>query len=97
MASNKFTDEQLSRIFSAHANGELRRLGWDDTMQQAKCCINQAAMGVEEFEEMSWKMNKIGLWNGSFLDRAMTFFDAEYNPGWPLGRFLRELEARGLA
>jgi len=97
MASNKFTDEQLSRIVSAHVNGELRRYGWNDTKPLAKCCINQAALGVDGFEKKSLEMCRNGKWKGSLLDRSLSFFDREYNPGWPLGRFLRELEARGLA
>jgi hypothetical protein len=89
----KFNDEELSRILSAHANGELRRFGWHDTQRVVKCCINQAALGVDEFEEMVKK----GAWQGSFLQRSLGFFDRNYNPGWPLGKFLRELEKQGLA
>ena len=94
----KFNDEELSRILSAHAKGELRRAGWDpDRPELMKCCINQAALGVDEFEDKGLEMMKKDAWEGSFLQRALMFFDCNYNPGWPLGKFLRELEKQGLA
>jgi len=90
----KFTDEELSRILSAHANGEMRRFGWDeDERMPAKVCAVQAAEQVDDEGHKSpsyWYKNHP-------RGRAMRWFDKNYNPGWPLGKFLRELERQGLA
>jgi len=83
-----FTDEELSRILSAHAKGELRRGGLTGSFPN-KCCILQAAYGFSNYF--------MGTYNYEKYYKDACWFDAEYNPGWPLGRFLRELEARGLA
>jgi hypothetical protein len=86
-----FNDEELSRILSAHVNGELRRGGLS-SREPGKCCVLQAAHGLSKivgdiYFTFGYKENY----------QAAKWFDTEYNPGWPLGRFLRELEARGLA
>ena len=81
----KFTDEELSRILSAHANGELRRYGYCYGALSPKCCLLQAAYTVN------------GYFSGKGEPADIRWFDETYNAGWPLGKFLRELEKQGLA
>ena len=78
----KFTDEELSRILTCHANNDLRQ-GF--TYEGSQCCMMQAAKCARV------KIATANQW--PFVE----WFDANYNPGWPLGKFLRELERQGLA
>ena len=80
----KFTDEELSRILSAHANDELRPYG-NTFARPNKCCVLEAAHTVN------------GYLSGKGDSSVSEWFDDNYNPGWPLGKFLRELERQGLA
>jgi len=84
-----FTDEELSRILSAHTSGELRS-GGRSSATPDKCCILQAAHGFDD----EYCLTTYGYFKNVI---HAEWFDEHYNPGWPLGRFLRELEARGLA
>jgi len=84
-----FTDEELSRILSAHAKGELRRQGMTESAPN-KCCILQAAYGFRDSSLMTtYKYEE--------CFEYAEWFDEYYVEGWPLGRFLREMEAIGAA
>lgn len=84
-----FTDEELSRILSAHVNGEMQRFG------KGGVCVAQAACGVSEQSD--------GLWTEpepereTFMNNASIWFDREYKPDWTTDEFLAQLEAQGWA
>lgn len=91
---SKFTEAELSRILSAHANGDMRRVGM--TKEFPECvCVMQAAYGAKEAG-----------WPGSFdiakdtlTDKqhaAVAWFDDNYSYYWTPEQLLTLLEARGL-
>jgi len=92
-----FDDEELSRIVSAHAGGQLRAFG---SYERNQCCMYSSAYpAISEIEDIGPEGWDWGLWQtkGNFSETARQWFDFNYNPGWPLGKFLRELEKQGLA
>jgi hypothetical protein len=84
----KFTDEELSRILSAHEGGQLRRQGgwWDEGAPF--CCVVQAAK-MEPRPDRA----KFGLGLYSIAES----FDDGYSPDWTTDQFLAWLESKGAA
>ncbi len=75
---NKFTDEQLSRIITAHELGELVQEGYSATGYP--CCINQAAYELCGLVD-AYRVNPIsGNW-----------FDENYDPSWTTEEFIEKL------
>lgn len=79
----KLTDEELSRVLTAHEAGGLVR-GGNILMPGYPACLAQVAKG-----------SPTGLGHG-LLDGA-AWFDSAYRQSWTVGEFLAQLEARGLA
>lgn len=85
----KFTEEELSRILSAHEAGDLGRLGL--CYGGDICCVLQAAWGYEEY--LKWaKVSAIGTKKFS----VMKWFDSKYRSFWTADQFLTELEEIGV-
>ena len=84
----KFTDEQLSRILSASANGRLRRWGRDLEDPDGTGCINQAAYPeVDAYPLAAWGYNRV----------ASAFFDNRIDDGHDPDELLADLKRVGLA
>jgi hypothetical protein len=80
----RLTDEELSRVLTAHAVGGL---GIFMPSAGLPCCLVQAA-----------KLTTTGTIGYSKRDlRDAAWFDHQYEPTWTVGEFLAQLEARGLA
>lgn len=92
--SKKFTDEQLSRILSAHANGEMR-CGGMHQVQPEKVCVMQAAFGVEVSNDGFFF--SIAKELTAEQEVSVVWFDDEYKSKWTTDQFLAQLEAQGLA
>lgn len=88
----KFTDEELSRILSAHEGGQLRRMGeaWCSVYGYLPdgytACVIQAGKVVHSPSEASMHDYDLARW-----------FDRNYEPAWTASRLLRELEKQGCA
>lgn len=80
----RYTDEQLSRILSAHEAGKLRRYGGypDEYGQQSGACVNQAAYLCYGKCE-AYARNK----------RAAEWFDNNYSRKWTADQLLLYIEA----
>lgn len=93
----KYTDVQLSRILTAHAQGGLMR-GGRSNLPAYPACMNQAAFAS----------SRGGCWGSpegvragedtphAFVPHA-SWFDLQYVTTWTEDELLRWLEARGLA
>lgn len=84
MAAPRLTDEELSRVLTAHAAGGLKRAGGYDS-HGYPCCIQQAR----------WQL--LNLPQGQVFTPVTNWFDHNYEPSWTVEEFLAQLEARGLA
>lgn len=84
----KFTDEELSRVLSAHEDGTLERGGglWSCSDTDYAACILQVAKLVPHPFDACVFNEKLAYW-----------FDDCYEPGWTAVRFFRELEKQGVA
>lgn len=80
----KFSDEQLSRIITAHENNELVRSGY--TGIGYPCCINQAAY-EEYFCGIAYDLDSV----------VAEWFDENYQTTWTTEQFIRKLEQKGFA
>jgi hypothetical protein len=60
---------------------------------------SSAYPAISEIEDIGWEGWDFDLWKmkESYSEATRQWFDFNYNPGWPLGKFLRELEKQGLA
>lgn len=97
MAKTKLSDEELSRVLSAHANGEMTRRG-THLSTSGKACVLEVASTLTDDLFYSGSANEWEEWRPcTWRYGVAQWFDANYNPGWPLGKFLRELERQGLA
>lgn len=81
----KLTDEQLSRVLTAHELGELET-GELGGRPAYPACLIQVSHLVWSTDEMN---------QGQF--GAALDFDGYYDGGWTVDEFLAQLEARGLA
>lgn len=81
----KFTDEQLSRVLTAHARGGLIRCG--EVGAAFPACLVQVALECEYgLNEQPPDVVADSLW-----------FDRNYERDWSVEMFLCQLEIRGLA
>lgn len=80
----KFTDEQLSRVLTAHARKGLVRAGEDGPAYPA--CIVQVADECEH-----------GYNSTAQSSTAAGWFDLNYQRDWSVEMFLTQLEILGLA
>jgi hypothetical protein len=91
----KFTDEELSRVLSAHEAGQLQRKG---KYRDGEACLLAAALPAQNDAAWGWDW---GLWHSVFADgelrRIYRWFDESYSPAVTADEFLRQLEAQGLA
>lgn len=80
-----FTNEELSRILSAHAGGQLKRYGadWGADNPIAGCVIQVSKMVNNDF---NLDAEPIASW-----------FDTSYYPSWTPTYLLRRIEKRGRA
>lgn len=77
-----FNEEELSRILSAHAGGQMKRFNIVDSLQ---CCVFMAA----ECDEQIYL-------NDPKWDIALAF-DSEYDSKWSAEEFIHWLSEKGLA
>jgi hypothetical protein len=90
---SKFTEAELSRILSAHANGDMRRRGM--SFDYPECvCVMQAAYGALG-EKSGFDIAKD--LTTAKQQEAVHWFDRTYDSDWTPEQFLAHLEARGLA
>lgn len=86
----KFTDEELSRVLSAHEGGQLVVGGrlWprDGECYDTGCCVIQAASVMGDPQDA-----------GHLDDDLATAFDAQYAAKWTTVALLRWLESQGVA
>ncbi len=78
-----FTDEELSRILTAHAQGGLERYGFEHYPAYPACILQVALV-------CSNALDAVDL-DGS-LDSIMGWFDSSYDPNWTPEQFLQYLE-----
>jgi hypothetical protein len=83
----KFTDEELSRILTAHANGFLEKSGfsWFENIA-LRGCINQFAYN-ECWVDDAARLNK----------KVSSWFDVNYNPSMSAEDLFSALEKLGAA
>lgn len=82
----RLTDEELSRVMTAHVLGELVR-GGDYTAEGYPCCLIQAAKVTNAvFDE-----------SNDLRDHAFNWFDTCYQKYWTDVEFLARLRERGLS
>lgn len=84
----KFTDEELSRILSAHEGVQLCKKGqaWDKHFLSFGCCLVQAAK-LEPSPSAAYSMS----------EHIAGWFDAFYDLEWTTDELLSELEKHGVA
>lgn len=75
---NKFTDEQLSRILTAHELGQLELTGY--ACNSYPCCINQAAFLTFWCADSKYDCEETAYW-----------FDNNYNKTWTTEEFIEKL------
>jgi hypothetical protein len=80
----KLTDEELSRVLSAHEAGGLRRQG--GSVPGYPACIVQAAKQEFYGGDAACLMPLVTIW-----------FDYNYRRSWTTDEFLAQLESQGLA
>jgi len=78
------TDEELSRVLTAHEAGGLQR-GGNGRVVGYPCCIQQARWSIQKLPTRQ-----------VFTD-ITEWFDSNYQSTWTADEFLRQLERRGLA
>lgn len=89
----KFTDEELSRVISAHEGGQLRRRGmlWNEVWhiatdgKLAACAIQAGKVIAVQFDAMVMS------------PRFAMAFDANYYGEWSADLLLAWLESQGVA
>lgn len=83
----RYTDEQLSRILSAHEAGSLKRTGGyvdsDHGPEAVKACINQAAYPGCYYKSEAYCRNPT----------AAYWFDTLYDPLWTADELLHRIES----
>ena len=87
----RFSDEELSRILSAHCTGDLKRDGasWDvlDGLNPPTVvCVLQAAFTIDGYLEIPEPDNN------SAEIKLTTWFDCNYEKSWTPDELLRKLE-----
>lgn len=96
MKNPRLTDEELSRVMTAHELGGLARGNgeWafpDNEARGYPCCLVQAA------RVSAMAFHTVGETGDDRLEDAVGWFDTAYEPTWTVDEFLAQLEARGLA
>lgn len=87
----KYTDAQLSRILTAHANGELIHGGAGDKQAYPACLVQ---CGLEVFNVFEIDNESCSTYYRAY---GGLWFDGNYDPLWTAEQFLTELEKEGLA
>jgi len=82
----KYNDEQLSAILSAHCTGDVLLRGGTWEYDPYIRCINQVAFNSPSVDPIEERFLPAQIW-----------FDDYYDFEWSPDRFLKELEAKGLA
>lgn len=85
----KYTDEELSRILTAHEAGGLMRVGEEGNLAYP-CCIVQAGLAVTRIASPASCISDM-------VTRGGWWFDGAYQQYWTTEEFLRQLEEKGLA
>lgn len=83
----RLTDEELSRVLTAHAVGELVRGGIAEGLAYP-CCLIQAARACGRVLKDPEQRD---------LSVDACWFDLRYYRSWTVDEFLAQLVARGLA
>lgn len=81
----RLTDEELSRVLTAHEAGGLKRCG-KANQPAYPACLMQTSRCYGTSTEIP-----LSLWS------KVRWFDGNYQPSWTTEEFLAALEARGLA
>ncbi len=80
----KFTDEEWSRVLSAHEGGQLNNYGSAWEYGGSTACVLQAAS------------ENASPWDVVSIDRDLSiWFDCHYEPTWRVSRLISGLEAQG--
>ncbi len=87
----KFTDEQLSRVLTAHELGGLKRGGAHQT-NAYPCCLLQCAGAIMN----SFAEDAHSVFGDESLVPTAVWFDANYQTTWTTDEFLDQLTAQGL-
>ena len=94
--SRKFTDEELSRVLTAHACGGLKSCGRYDVPAYPACII-QCACAINNLSPIE---ADDGCPKDLIRDTGQStpsWFDQNYDPRWTVEEFLEQLREQGLA